>query len=142
MAAKSVKYWSKSNISNAIPYKGEFVNFEELVDTGIGYLATEEKELNEFLESNLGSYGLRSLSKGEYEESKKKTLSSGSKQKWREEFGGSHPAPDTVAQPAPLSSEQKAVTAANPKETVFSKTEKEGSLPENYKPKAGKRQSK
>ena len=32
MAAKSVKYWSKSNISNAIPYKEGFVNFEELVE--------------------------------------------------------------------------------------------------------------
>ena len=141
MAGSSVKYWKKTNVSNAIPHEGGFVPFEELLATNVGYLASSDKELNDYLESLLGTYGLTLLTKDEYDESKKKTLSSGSKRKWREEIGGTQAAPDSVAPSVQPPAEPKAATVSK-KETVFSKAESEGSLPENYKPKSGKRQSK
>ena len=140
MAGNSVKYWSKSNVSNPVPLESGdgFVPFEELGQTGTGFLSSSDASINDYLESILGTYGVRLLSKKEFEEAKKKMLSSGSKREWREEIGGARQTGESVTPP----SEPKAATVANQKETVFSKTEKEGSLPENYKPNSGKRQSK
>jgi len=69
MAGSSVKYWKKTNVSNAIPHEGGFVPFEELLETNVGYLASSDKELNDYLESLLGSYGLKLLTKDEYDDS-------------------------------------------------------------------------
>jgi hypothetical protein len=144
MAGNSVKYWSKSNVSNPVPSEdgNGFVPFEELGQTGTGFLSSSDAAMNGYLEAILGTYGIRALSKSDYEDSKKKTLSIGSRRTWREEIGGVNKVQDSVTPPAPPTPEQKAVTAANPKETVFSKTEGERTLPKNYKPKSGKRQNK
>ena len=131
-------------MSNPVPSEdgNGFVPFEELGQTGTGFLSSSDGAMNGYLESILGSYGIRLLSKKEFEEAKKKMLSSGSKREWREEIGGVRQTGDSVTPPAPPTPEQKAVTAANPKETVFSKTEGEKALPKDYKPKSGKRQDK
>ena len=67
MAGNSVKYWSKSNVSNPVPLESGdgFVPFEELGQTGTGFLSSSDASINDYLESILGTYGVRLLSKKE-----------------------------------------------------------------------------
>ena len=61
-------------MSNPVPSEdgNGFVPFEELGQTGTGFLSSSDAAMNGYLEAILGTYGIRALSKSDYEDSKKK----------------------------------------------------------------------
>ena len=143
MASTDKYYWKIVGFGAPVALAdGSHAPFEKLADD-VGY-AVVDKATNEELAGRLGTEGLAVGTKAEYDELKKKPLSTPSPPPWREEIRGeiASQSPITPSQAdaqAELPAEDVAV--AEPK-TAVEKQAKAEVLPQETKPKAGKRKGK
>ncbi|HIA64338.1 MAG TPA: hypothetical protein EYN93_15860 [Planctomycetaceae bacterium] len=139
MASTKEYYWRKSNpAGNPVRLKdGSNLPFEEVVDM-VGFAIVGE-EVNKELEAKVGG-GMAPSTKAEYDELKKKPPSTPSGRQWREELRGDVVSGSAHHVRAAAAAEVEA-SAAEPK-TAVEKQAKAEVLPQETKPKAGKRKGK
>jgi len=138
MASTDKYYWKIEGFgAPVILADGSHAPFEKLADD-VGY-AVVDKATNEELAGRLGTEGLAVGTKAEYDELKKKPLSPPSRPPWREEIRGE------IASQSPITPSQlpaESVAAAVEPKTAVEKQAKAEVLPQDTKPKAGKRKGK
>ena len=139
MSGSKKYYWKKSLPQNPVTIDGgRKIQFEDLgAATGafrLGYAIVEE-DVHKELGKATGVSGLKEGTKSEYDEIKKKLLSEPLEKQWREEIAAP---PMSPLHPQPTKS---AAVDKEPAQKVIDVQSETEPLPEDSKPKVGKRKA-
>lgn len=143
MASSKKYYWKQEMPANRILLKVEedgtkiFLQTEDLGSPRgfpVGYAIVDE-ETNKLVEQKNGSYGISAGTKEDYDSLKKKEQSSPSKPQWREEIN------PTESTRKPRIVGQSVAAAKEPAQAAIEVQSVSATLPEDSKPKVGKRKS-